>query len=337
MLKAIFAASAVVFMFTGLARADISADLKFCAGLKISKERLACYDAAARIEERSEQKMLARPASPAPLPKALTYTPPATPTQSGFDGFYVAAAAGYDIATTKSESRPYFAGPGNDFSLFTPPDSVKGAKLGLVGGYNSSSGPLLLGLEARGTYTFSSASSQAVNTLPDTRLPTQIGWCTWGECIPFSTQPLLLSSQVRKQLRLERPWQFDASTRFGVISGANLFFSKIGVGVEETASISVDDRSGVTTCPNPVTALQQAPTFLPGNGPMMALSCGAISTGSIQTSITRTYSPVALFGIGIERNFGDYFARIEAEMTAHLVSGGAYYTPSVNLTAGYRF
>lgn len=101
------------------AEAGISEDLKFCAALKSSKERLACYDAAARIEGTSAARV-ARPVEPVSAvavntaPSAMdahAAVVPRTPAAAlaSWQGFYVGANGGWAKADLGS-SKGWLAG-----------------------------------------------------------------------------------------------------------------------------------------------------------------------------------------------------------------------------------
>lgn len=325
MFRAIFAATAAVFILTGSARADISADLKFCAGLKISKERLACYDAAARIEKYSDRKATTRIASVEPPSSATAYAPRSVAPKSRFNGAYAGLTAGYEFAMT--DARSYWA-------YDVPNDSLRGPKFGAVAGYNVTGDQFLAGIELRGQYLNSKNSASSLSEYGTPGLPHYLGGC-W-DCGPRTltwSGPIGLNSSMLQRLEIDRRWQADISIRGGVIVQDWLVFAKAGLGAEEIRSVYTMDQSGSKTCVNPTVTAQQ-------NGRMtdyFATGCGSIISGPVTVSTSWYLTPIAVFGLGVERNFGDYFARAEAEMTAHLVSGGAYYTPSVNLTAGYRF
>lgn len=327
MLKTILAASAAVFIFSGTAHADISADLKFCAGLKVSKERLACYDAAARIEKHSDRKVVTRTVPAAPVSNAMAYSPPPALPKSRFDGAYVGVTAGYEIPMTAAR---------NGWTYSVPPDSLSGPKFGAVVGYNVTSDRFLAGIELRGQYLNSNNSASSLYKYGSPNLPHLLGGC-YG-CTPTSgtmTWPgsINLNTSQLQKLEIDRRWQADISVRGGVIVQDWLIFAKAGLGAEETRTRYTMDQSGSKNCINPIVTLETIGMLTN----YIATGCGSISSGPVTVSTSWQLTPIAIFGLGVERNFGDYFARAEAEMTAHLVSGGAYYTPSVNLTAGYRF
>jgi hypothetical protein len=252
----------------GTAKAEISENLKFCAKLGAGKERLACYDAAARIEKRADRKAeIGQVQVSAVKAPAL----PANVTPSRFNGAYAAITGGYDFA----EASPSVVG--GSFPI-TYLNAVSGPKVGAVIGYNAVSGSLLLGFEARAQYAFG------------------------------DTHTFYESGVQTLAAKVTRPLSGDLSARAGLILNDWLAYSRIGLGVEQTRSIYVSN---------------------------------------VYTNANITSNPVVLLAAGVERNFGNYFLRAEAEWMVHFGSGvGAfgspsgdniYYTPAVNVAAGYRF
>lgn len=324
--------------------AQTSADLRFCSGLSSSKERLACYDAAARVEKRDQRRVAVRPA-PARLPEqesasALTLPAPQVTPSSRFDGAYVGVTGGYDVPMTShgaTRDQTY-----NFEYPVVPYDSINGPKLGLLAGYNATSGSLLLGFEARAQYNFNQTTSSATNRAPGPQLPwtTLSMWCGGCSQDSLDNYPLWgpssynVFSSTTQTVRLSRPWQTDFALRTGIVFQDWMIFGKAGVGVEAQRTISVSDGSASVICTQPIME-RRRPEY--SSVQIAVVGCGATSKGAITSTITNSINPTAIFGIGVERNFGNYFARAEAEMTAHLVSGSTYYTPAVNLTAGVRF
>lgn len=328
MLRVVFAASAAVLLCAGPARADISADLKFCAGLKVGKERLACYDAAARIEKHNSPKVAARISPPAVASNAMAYAPSLSPQKSRFEGAYAGLTAGYEIPMTAARS---------GWTYNVPPDSLSGPKIGAVAGYNVTNDRFLAGIELRGQYLNSKNSAADLYEYGSPALPRLIGGCSMGCGLGSGTMawpgPINLNTSQLQRLEIDRRWQADISVRGGVVVQDWLVFAKAGLGAEETRTRYTMDQSGTKTCVNPTVTAEQDGQITN----YFATGCGSILSGPVTVSTTWQLTPIAIFGLGVERNFGDYFARAEAEMTAHLVSGAAYYTPAVNLTAGYRF
>jgi hypothetical protein len=132
----------VVVLSTG-ANAGISDDLVFCSKLKNGRERLACYDAAARIEKAEPKKLHVK--SPVHVNDFETQQIiPADSPKSNFDGLYVAAIGGYGFAS-QDTSIPVF---GFGFPS-VPLQSTSGWNVGGAVGYNLTAGRLFF--RCRGT------------------------------------------------------------------------------------------------------------------------------------------------------------------------------------------
>lgn len=317
MLKWIVTASALL-AFTTAARADISADLKFCAGLSASKERLACYDAAARIEKHGERKAAALPVRPAPVANAMAYSPTPVLPKSPFNGAYIGATGGWDVATA-----PIYDLPNRSF-VVPIPETVSGAKVGLLGGYNVTSDRMLIGFEGRWQHNFSVATTSS-------------RYSTAAQPLPFVTyspeRQFTVSSTITDITRLSHPDQVDFSLRGGIIFGDLLVFGKVGVGAESTKIIYTKDARQNVQCISPIA--HPFDQF----GRSSVTGCAATANGTVTSSSQNSINPIAVFGGGIEYNYGDVFARIEAEMIAHFLGdyGTPGYTPAANFTIGYRF
>lgn len=324
MLKWVVAASVLVGTAAG-ARAEISQDLKFCAGLKISKERLACYDAAARIEGRKDLQV--ERAGTAVMPRtatsnAMAYAPPPVATRSRFDGAYVGVTGGWDIAATTLRDPTY--------SLYyfpeIPSDAIAGAKVGLVGGYNVTIDRMLVGMEGRWQHNYSVATASN-------------GYSSAGQTPPFVTYNSINSFTVLDSsintTRLSHPDQLDFSVRAGILFGDLMVFGKVGAGIESTKMTYTADRRQAVDCVSPIIQ----PVTMYGYTNSQVTGCAATANGTITSSSRNSINPVAIFGGGVEYNYGNVFARIEAEMIAHFVSdyGASGYTPGANFTVGYRF
>jgi hypothetical protein len=237
-----------------MARAEVSEDLKFCAALKSSKERLGCYDAAMRL------------AKPAPVvlvepPRPNTaYLPPAL-KKSRFGGLYAGVTGGYEFAN----SNPYIsyakpAGPivGTPIGTpFVPIDSLKGAKVGGLFGYNAAAGDLLFGFEGRAQYSFSKSHQADLYIYPDLTFPRTLQTCfpSCGNPDLSGFGPIGISASIEQTVARNHQWQVDFSTRTGIIFGDSLIYAKTGVGAEDSFFRSTY-RFSQTLC-DPVLVIQK--------------------------------------------------------------------------------
>src|SRR3954468_24789264 len=81
----------------GAANAEVSDDLKFCGSLKSGAERLACYDAAARIASKPAAARTVTRTAPADAQPAIATKAPVLeplPARNPFDGYYAAIGGG---------------------------------------------------------------------------------------------------------------------------------------------------------------------------------------------------------------------------------------------------
>lgn len=322
MLKWIVVAGAAAGLITP-AQAEISQDLKFCAGLKNSTERLACYDAAARIEKRDNRELVTRPITRTPASNAMAYSPAQAPApkKSRFEGAYVGFTAGYDIPATALRDPPY------PYYYSDPPaDAIGGVKVGLVGGYNVTIDRLLLGIEGRWQHNYSVATATGGSSWGAQTIP----FVTYNPSLPFT----ILESNINTT-RLSHPDQLDFSVRAGVLFGDLMLFGKVGAGIESTRLSYTNDRRQSVQCVSPIIQL----LTVSGYTYSQVIGCSATVNGTITRTSVNSINPIAVFGGGIEYDFGNVFARVEAEMIAHLVSGSgtSSYTPAANFTVGYRF
>jgi hypothetical protein len=315
----------------GVARAEVSEDLKFCAALRSSKERLGCYDAAMRLAGPA-------PVTVMPIAEPVPGTLPATPKTSRFGGLYAGVTGGYEFANSKTyttNSRPFDADP--ILTPFAPIDSLKGPKIGGLFGYNAEAGNLLLGFEGRAQYSFSKSYQADLHAFPALTFPMTLATCgpNCKETDFISRRPFTyLESLLQSEARNHR-WQVDVSARTGIIFGDWMLYAKTGVGLEDSLHRTVNSAT-IGSC-DPIIAFQTIPSS--GDLAQVLTGCKSITrTADSFINTERTVAPVAILGGGVERNFGSFFLRAEGEFTAHFMKGGGvYYSPSANVAAGYRF
>jgi opacity protein-like surface antigen len=247
---------------------------------------------------------------------------------SRFAGAFAALTGGYDAAGD--------AASGNVYSL------LKGSKVGGLAGYNATAGSLLIGLEARGQYSFAKNSTENSYSAPGFSIPTRLEYLQCFGCaqsfldnypIPTGYNPLALNYDSHTQIVHSRPWQADLSLRAGFAIQDWLVFGKAGAGAEQSTTVTTNDSTGTKYC-DPI-LVRQRPEF--NSVAIVAVGCNSIAVGPKTVTTTTTYNPIALMGLGVERNFDRIFARAEAELVGHFYPGSTYYTPAVNISVGYRF
>ncbi|MGB6080198.1 MAG: hypothetical protein WBF99_12140 [Xanthobacteraceae bacterium] len=266
----------------------------------------------------------------------------------GFDGYYAGITAKYDVPPEKTGIGQYLTTFPYQFNYYVPYPrapgaSLEGAGVGALTGFNNVSGSLLVGIEARALYNFSRTSSSLTINRPGQTPPfaTAGGWCPSCDSDPFTARAdptsYLISDSSTQTFRRTRSWQIDVTPRLGLIVNDWLFFAKAGFGLEETKRINTNDNSATAICVQPIVEHRQP---APHTFEIAVVGCqpgGVVRRGPVTTTLASMITPIAILGLGIERNFGSYFARVETEMTAHIVTGDTYYTPSANFTIGYRF
>ncbi|MDB5550648.1 MAG: hypothetical protein JWL86_632 [Rhizobium sp.] len=309
----VIAALAAIFPCT--ANAGASEDLTFCGGLKSGHERLACFDAAARIAARPA---LAKKDAPLPSPAvydaqaAIPARPPIGPPTgvSQFAGFYAAIGGGYGVGS----GRGAFVNSGFGTASFYGDNSQGGHIAAAVGGNIVTSSGLLVGLEFDGRYE------------GERGYPTGQTTSFLGGNAPAASYEFRSDAAVH------------AAIRVGSTFDDLLIFAKAGIGaVRFKEALSYDERPiNVPLC--------GGGSFYP------CLPVGSVLTaGSFQSA---TWLPSAIFGVGAEKNWGPIFGRVGAEFEAvnlqstNIIAGHASgYSSSPQITwasrgsamIGYRF
>src|SRR5436309_759116 len=107
MIRSLALAVAIVIATLSHALADVSADLVFCSKQANPRERIACYDAAARIAASATTVRVARRTGPALIttPVADTPAPPAympAVEKNPFQGLYAAVGGSYGFSSPRS-------------------------------------------------------------------------------------------------------------------------------------------------------------------------------------------------------------------------------------------
>ncbi|MGD9920905.1 MAG: hypothetical protein AB7V13_05595 [Pseudorhodoplanes sp.] len=316
------AAVATVFLMSLPAGAAISEDLVFCSKLTAPKERLACYDAAARIERLSAsgQKRANAPSRLLPPPSAEGFASVERPDlhSSNFSGAYVFGYGGYAPSLNSIEY--------GHLNLTT-----FGAGLG----YNHVDGKFLIGIEARGANSFGRNVTQIEASDVISPFPIVVS--------PGTAEPVVGYKRISDR-KFSAGVGGDISMRFGLIDDDWLFYGKIGAGLQDMV-LAYDWTDGPYVCINPARQ--------PGS-PEIIIGCGEIRDDSVKRH--SAWSGIATYlvaGIGVERNYGQLFARLEGEVksfgpTFAYATGGTINTStqitlpsfisfSANAAVGYRF
>jgi hypothetical protein len=264
------------------ANAEVSDDLKFCGDLKSRVERLACYDAAARIAGRAKPPAPARAATLAVDAQASppAKAPTAPPIRNPFDGYYAAIGGGYGVGSGRDG---VVAGPLDTAGVALT--STAGPNASAVLGRNVAFGWGIVGLELDARWM----GEKATGTISPGPFP------NFG--IPVMTYSYKNDAAVH------------AAIRVGATFDDLLVFAKAGLGATHVSESFTADERNVTQC------------LVFGLGGCVAF--GPPSTlGTVQTS---SWLPSAIFGVGVEKNWGPVFARLGADLEAfnHATSSAA--------------
>jgi hypothetical protein len=263
-----------------------SSDLVFCSKLPDKNERMACYDAAARIAETRISKRASATAAPpratapaidvaadAYAAKNAIQVTPVVEKRRSFHGAYAAIGGSYgwsDNRTASSEYFRYFESVPPGFGIHVASTSpvhttfAAGASAIAAVGYNLAFDRWLVGVELDGRWGNEEAKKASGTT---------------ALLIEFGTQ---LPSTHTYHYKNEAG--FHISGRIGATFADTLIFGKLGIGashIVETYSFSLTPSGGLFT-----------------------------------SARSSAWAPSMIFGAGLEQNFGVAFARVSAELEA---------------------
>jgi opacity protein-like surface antigen len=275
------------------ATAEVSEDLKFCGERKSAPERLACFEAVTRgATKTAAPRPAARHTEPKDALASIPTKAPALeplPARNPFDGYYAAIGGGYGLATGRDSAT--LSGPLTQ--AFFAPTSTDGPNASIVAGRNIAIGWGIIGAEISGRW--------AGEKYQETRQATAFSCCA------------VISMNGAADYRYHNDAGIHAAIRAGAMFDDLLIFGKAGVGATRVSeSFTIDERG-----------VQQCAIFFAGpNCP----SFGPPST-TIARLPTASWLPSALFGLGMEKNWGPFFARVGADfevfnLKATSVSGG---------------
>jgi hypothetical protein len=305
---------ATIAAFQSPARAGVSDDLVFCSKLTSAKERISCYDAAARIAAnagRIDQTPQRRPAPATPSPittQEVAAHPVSTLERTNpFQGLYAAIGGSYGFSSPRSAH--VFS---SNFVDFSDTLTAKGTAGRATLGYNATIGHFLFGTEIAGRFGNEAVSGERTALVtPSSIFPT------------FGTEVT--------SYRIENNAGVHIAARAGFTFDQTLVFMRAGVGASHVVETAVRDQRGLTFC-----------TFTP------SLGC-TFGPGALVTASKTNWVPSALLGVGIEQNFGPFFARAEGEIEVLALhqttfpiaiagaSAEAYWFARVMASVGVRF
>lgn len=263
------------------AHAAVSDDLVFCSKLNSPKERIACYDAAARIAARGTVAAQA-PAPARMVTKQAADHPGSTAVaepieRNRFQGAFATIGGSYGISSPRSAS----VGVGGFFTAnFSDQFVAEGWSGRATAGYNATIGNFLFGVELAGRFGNESASGDA-----GAFTPLQPFFGLFGG----STASYAIKNDIGLHL----------AGRAGVTFGDTLAFVRGGVGVSRVTESAALDGRNLFSCTQ-------------FNG----INCVAFVPGTLTTQTKRDWIPSALIGAGFEHNIGPAFVRLEGEIEA---------------------
>lgn len=314
-MRTTIAAGAATLIFSmAPAQADVSGDLVFCSKLSSPRERIACYDAAARIAAnhthpaqatpRARAAVITRDVADHPTPTSNFTLPP---TSNPFQGAYVALGGSFGL------SGPRTTNLSSLFNFMTEAAHANGWSGAGAAGYNITVGRFLFGIELDGRWGDERGSVSKTATQPTPNFFNLFGSDT-------------LSYEIKSDAGVH------LSARIGATFENTLIFAKFGLGATHIVETLSRDGRGLLQCvPGPF------------------FTCiGVVSAGMPLVAQSHSkWLPSGLFGLGIEQNFGSFFIRGQGELEVAplqrtgfafgTVDSNLFWTVRATLALGMRF
>lgn len=272
-----------------------------------------------------------RPLITKDVPLIAEPTPAAT--LIGFEGAYAAILGGYNFGPTGQTASTFFGFESTALS------SLSNGRVGVAAGYNRVIDGLLFGIEGRIRTDF--GQTEAVGIRPNSAFPSSLPYTfSFGGSAQSSFSDFQLNNSAISQRVLSRDVGGDLVARFGITLDDWLFYGRLGAGMEALRVERTVDETASITCVNPVVRSTPQPF---GGFTNTVVACGTQRNGTVTRSVDVFASPYAVMGVGVERNFGPMFARIEGNFylnlppTALTSGSGTSYATDVLGAVGYRF
>ncbi|WP_157091812.1 hypothetical protein [Methylobacterium nodulans] len=262
---------------------------------------------------------------------------------NGFAGPYAAFLAGYGFGPDAKPAPQPFGVPGTLSQNTSRLSALSDARVGAALGYNRTFGDLLIGAEGRVRAAFGQTTATVSSTAPSRPLPFVFATscCGPNAAVPTSFGNFALSQNVISSAVLNRIVSGDAAVRAGLIWDDWLFYGRFGAGADVLRSVTTRDNRGTVTCVDPTVSVATTPG---GARSSSVVGCGVVSTGQVIKLSDALVSPYAVVGLGIERNFGPVFARVEGNLYINLppslvaqTTSSTSYTTEIMGAVGYRF
>ena len=230
------------------------------------------------------------------------------------------------------------------------PSNLSGYTVGGAIGYNSVIGNVLVGAEARMRYDTSQHwAKDLFQPWVGINLPWQIGSGCCYQALSSVPVPVVPNFPIRNEerqfSRLVRPMFAEVSWRAGFVWNDFLLYGRAGAGLELFQNRVTRDRTGRVICENPIVTRTISQSFGFFSYRDDLVGCTSESPGPILTRNSFGYAPVLAVGVGMEKNFGKFFTRLEGNLLTHLpivtkhIGGNlsVHYTTELNAAIGYRF
>ena len=274
---------AAVGTVASVAHAEVSDDLRFCGALKAGQERLACYDAAARIAQRPRTPVQAVSTPTYPPMEAQASVTKAAPMHieaphNKFAGTYVALGGGYGVESSRSSYVSGTFSGGANFSV-----APNGGHGSVAVGHDIAVGSGIVGLEFGGRFEGESHSGTVASA-------------------PFLFSPI--SGSASSSYSFKNDIGLHLALRAGLTFDDLLIFGKVGVGASRISESFASDERGIAI------AFCTPGVFIsPCYGSVASLP-------GLRTSNVTSWVPSALLGVGVEKQWGPVFGRVGADFEA---------------------
>ena len=248
-----------------------------------------------------------------------------------FAGAYVAAFGGLSRSLNKT-SEPNAATA--TLGLF--PSNLSPTEAGLALGYNAVSGRLMFGLETAARLDFASNESNTVvgshvlhslllqpsnsQSLGPISLPQSRGCFRGIPCFGvLSNAPITLADLTADRHTITERGSGELIGRIGAVYGNWLIYSRLGAGATLFTQQRVTTTSNLQ-CDHPNYSYSGLDPFSGLYRGVSLLSCGSTRTTTTASSASTksAWLPHFVLGLGLEANFGRYFARAEANATEYI-------------------
>lgn len=215
-------------------------------------------------------------------------------------------------------------------ALHSPSDSAA-ISAGAFAGVNFTSDAMIYGLEIAAASDFGKTTVQEFyqpNTIAPMPQLVGISTCTGCTFTPgvvtrYENQGGQLSNEALSYLYVETLARPSLVGRVGMSAGDWTIYGKAGLGVTYQKQTSVTDNRGIVNCES--TRYETHFEGVSGGESTQrtfATECVNPTSGQLTSTVSDTWTPVVVGGLGAEYEIQRYFVRGEVEMT-HVLYGGS--------------